>query len=320
MSSQYRVVVANRIEDFIAKNSRFIKHCYQLSNSPFWGKTEVLYDSAITFTRRTLKSSIIERGKSPTSLRAFTFHSVSDKFIRSGVPFVKGDVSVSSSGNPFTSFTLEGCHYHTLVASDGFARKMLSDKEWKTYLEINKDERTVVVKNSHECKPIIGVIDHALNDLANGKLVETNASEINDIRQALLKKLVVMIKHAKLEKPRANASSRLLYKASEAIMNTRYKNITVEELADKTGTSRRNLELVFRSQIGLSPKQFILNVRLNRIRYELLTNSHANVNGVVKRHGIKHLGHFSKAYKNLFLELPSETRARASARQAELVN
>lgn len=311
MSSQYRVVEANKIEDFIAKNSRFIKICYQLQSGPFWGKTEALYDSAITFTRRTVGCTTLERGRSPKHLRTFTFHTSSDKFIRNGVPFTDGDISVNCSGDAFISFLTHHCHYFSLAVSDAFARKHLSDKNWAAYQQINSNERTVVVKNSAEHTTITELLGETLNKLANHTLLETDESVVEDIQHNLMEKLASMVKHADVERTRSNAANRLLDRASEIIMNNRYRNITVEELAKEVGTSRRNLELIFRANLSLSPKQFILSVRLNRIRQELLTKRQANVNGIVKRFGIKHLGHFSKAYKGLFLELPSETRERA---------
>lgn len=312
MSSQYRVVVANNIEDFIAKKSRFINQCYQLDKAPFWGKTEVLYDSAITFTRRSIQCTILERGRAPSNLRGFTFHSTDNNFIRNGVSFSAGDICVSCSGDAFITFIRSGSVYHSLMVNDQFAKKLLSPEEWSVYQQINATDRSVIVKNSGHYPGIIKLLDDTLDNLANGSLEESDTKAINDIQTLLLQNLVKMIADAQVEKLRSNAKHRLLYKASKIVLDTRIKMIAVEELAQRIGTSRRNLEHVFQSNLGVSPKQFIVSVRMNRIRNELLSKD-VSAGGVAKRYGITHLGHFSKAYKNLFNELPNETRGRAAA-------
>lgn len=313
MSSQYRVVVANNIEDFIARKSRFINQCYQVDKGPFWGKTEVLYDSAITFTRRTINCTVLERGRAPNNLRGFTFHSGNNTFIRSGVSFSAGDISVSCSGDAFITFIRAGCAYHSLMVIDQFAKKLLTKKEWSIYQQINARDRSVVVKKSAQHPGIVKLLNNTLDALANGSLVDTDTQSINDIQTLLLQKLVKMIEQADVEKLRSNATHRLLYKASKIVLDTRIKAIAVEELAKRIGTSRRNLEHVFQSNLGISPKQFILSVRMNRIRKDLLNKINVSATGVAKHYGITHLGHFSKAYKNLFNELPNETRGRAAA-------
>ena len=312
MSSQYRVVVANNIEDFIAKKSRFINHCYQIDKGPFWGKTEILYDSALTFTRRTINCTILERGRAPSNLRGFTLHSTNNKFIRSGVSFSAGDISVSCSGDAFITFIRSGCVYHSLMVNDQFAKKLLSEREWTIYQQINAKNRSVIVRNSLEYTNIAALLDNTLDDLANGSLVDTQLKAIGHIQQKLLKNLVLMIDTAVVEKPRSNATHRLLYKASKVVLDTRIKAITVEDLASRVNTSRRNLEHVFQSTLGISPKQFILSVRMNRVRKDLLHKVNVSTAGIAKHYGISHLGHFSNAYKALFNELPSETRGRAA--------
>lgn len=313
MSSQYRVVVANNIEDFLAKKSRFISQCYQVDKGPFLGKTEILYDSAITFTRRTIHCTIIERGRSPSNLRGFTFHSSDNNFIRNGLSFGDGDISVSCNGDDFITFIRSGCVYHSMMVNDQFAKKHLSKKEWKIYQQVTSKDKSVVIRDSQENATIIKLIDDTLDALATGSLTDTQYKMIEDIQKNLLQALVKMAENAEIEKLRANATHKLIYKASKIILDSRIKSITVEELALRIDTSRRNLEHIFQASLGISPKQCILSVRMNRVRKDLLNKIGTSTAGIAKNYGITHQGHFSSAYKNLFNELPSETRGRAAA-------
>jgi len=313
MSSQYRVVVANNIEEFHAKRSRFISQCYQLEAGPFWGKTEVLYDSALTFTRRTVNRTILERGRAPNNLRGFTFHTTSGTFVRNGIAFQAGDTSASRNGDAFVTFIRGGCHYYSLMVSDSFAKKLLSAAEWQSYGKITAENRSIVIKRSPEFPCIVNLLDNTLDALADGTFSDGESKEIRAMQQELLRDLVILIETAEISPIRANSNHRLLYKASKIVMDTRIKALTVEELAKRIGTSRRNLEHIFQALIGLSPKQYLQNVRLNRIREELLNRDTASVMGIAKHFGINHMGHFSSAYRGLFGELPSETRARVAA-------
>lgn len=313
MGSQYRVIVANRIEEFRAKNSRFINYCYLLEKGPFWGKTEVLYDTAITFTRRTVKRTILERGRMPANLRGFTIHSTSGKFIRNGICFQKGDISASRTGDAFITILRAGCHYYSLSVSDNFAKRVLTKAEWGVYSKVNADQRSVLIKHSSEFPAIVAMIDDTLDGLANGSITDSDNDAIRSIQQRLLQQITTMIEGANIDTLRSNSNHRLLFKACKVVMDTRLKSLSVEDLAKRIGTSRRNLEHIFQSLVGFPPKQFIQNVRLNRIREDLLNLHSLSVMGITKRYGINHLGHFSGTYKSLFGELPSETRARARA-------
>ena len=313
MASQYRVVIANSIEEFHPTKSRFANECYQLEKAPFWGKTEVLYDSALTMSRRSIQCTLLERGRAPTNLRVFTFHSKPHCYVRNGISFDSGDVSASRSGDSFITFLRKGCTYHSLMVNDGFANKLLSFDEVKTYRDITGDNRSIVIKQSPEFPFTVDLIDNIFNALAVGSLQDADERSLRGLQVELLRNLVLLIGSAGCESMRTNSNHRLLDKASKIVMATRVKSLSVEELAKRVGTSRRNLEHIFQTIVGLPPKQFLQNVRLNRVREALLSENHVSVIGIAKRHGINHMGHFSAAYKTLFGELPSETQARAAA-------
>jgi AraC-like DNA-binding protein len=86
----------------------------------------------------------------------------------------------------------------------------------------------------------------------------------------------------------------------------------IPELAADLGVSQRTLEQIFREHLGISPKRFVVLMRLNEIYCDLLRSSpdNATVAELAQRHGIRQLGRFSAAYRVQFGELPSETLRR----------
>lgn len=83
-------------------------------------------------------------------------------------------------------------------------------------------------------------------------------------------------------------------------------------LAEVAGCSLRGLYAGFQEFCGMSPMQYLRELRLDGVRADLLVGGTAvSVSGVALRWGFGHLGRFSAEYKARFGEHPSETLRRA---------
>ncbi len=111
---------------------------------------------------------------------------------------------------------------------------------------------------------------------------------------------------------------RLFRVAREHIDQQLTLGISVAEVCRRTGVSRRSLESVFRSMVGIGPGTYIRNLQLNRVRRDLLSSRQdgESIGDIAARYGIWHWSRFSQHYRLLFGELPSETRARSQRRLA----
>ncbi|GAB2188408.1 helix-turn-helix domain-containing protein [Sessilibacter sp. MAH1] len=89
------------------------------------------------------------------------------------------------------------------------------------------------------------------------------------------------------------------------------KNFTITELCEKTYMSRRSLQYCIEENVGLSPVKFIKWSKLNRVRKELLKiqSDELTIFEIAQGCGFTHAGQFSKDYKTLFGETPSQTLA-----------
>ena len=116
-----------------------------------------------------------------------------------------------------------------------------------------------------------------------------------------------------LEMRRSSAAhrARLLRKACEIIDARLMEGLTMFELCQMIGTSRRTLENIFVEALGVSPYQYVRTLRLNSIRKALLLEENANstIGDIVGGWGIWHLSRFAADYRSMFGELPSQTRA-----------
>jgi AraC family ethanolamine operon transcriptional activator len=82
----------------------------------------------------------------------------------------------------------------------------------------------------------------------------------------------------------------------------------MSELCKAVRVSRRVLEYAFRDVVGISPKQYIVALRLGRARRDIVAGGTlASISDIAERWGFFHLGRFSGVYKKFFGELPSAT-------------
>jgi len=94
-----------------------------------------------------------------------------------------------------------------------------------------------------------------------------------------------------------------------ASLDERFDPVTFTQ---ELGISQRQLQRTFRETYGYTPKRYLLNLRINEVRQELLQADPetATISSIALKYYFFDLSHFTKAYKALFGELPSQTLQR----------
>jgi AraC family transcriptional regulator, ethanolamine operon transcriptional activator len=90
------------------------------------------------------------------------------------------------------------------------------------------------------------------------------------------------------------------------------ERLYVSDLCRVTAVGERALEHAFKQTMGLTPVAYLARLRLHRVRDALRNPSPGSktVSAVALDWGFWHFGDFSRAYKDCFGELPSETLRR----------
>jgi AraC family ethanolamine operon transcriptional activator len=105
-----------------------------------------------------------------------------------------------------------------------------------------------------------------------------------------------------------SARHRLLDRARTMIEDDAAGVVRVAQLCLALGVPIRTLDDAFRVGMGMSPKRFILGVRLNKVRRQLSQpDETTTVTASATRQHFFHFGHFSSQYRWLFGETPSQT-------------
>ena len=89
--------------------------------------------------------------------------------------------------------------------------------------------------------------------------------------------------------------------------------LTLNEVSDYVGVSRRQLERLFKNNLNITPSRYYLELRLSRARLLLIQTS-VPVIDVAISCGFSSAPHFSKCYSDLFGRSPSSERRTVKTR------
>ena len=108
--------------------------------------------------------------------------------------------------------------------------------------------------------------------------------------------------------------SRIVKIAEDHALSHTGAHLYVTDLCRVAAVSERTLEYAFRAVMGLSPTAYLTRIRLHRVHHALLQAQPGSttVTEEALNWGFWHFGEFSRAYKDCFDELPSNTLRRVS--------
>jgi len=108
------------------------------------------------------------------------------------------------------------------------------------------------------------------------------------------------------------AQTLIVKRAEDFALSHIEDHLYVSDLCKFVGASERTLEYAFKEIMGLTPVTYLIRVRLHRVRQALLAANQGTttVSTEALNWGFWHFGEFSRAYKECFDELPSDTLRR----------
>jgi AraC-like DNA-binding protein len=103
------------------------------------------------------------------------------------------------------------------------------------------------------------------------------------------------------------ASLGQLRRAEEFMRSRLDTALSLEEVADAAGVTRRTLALLFRRHRELSPMEVLRNMRLDAAHAQLARQDGASVTQIALDCGFSHLSRFAACYRERFGQLPRDT-------------
>lgn len=112
----------------------------------------------------------------------------------------------------------------------------------------------------------------------------------------------------------AGARPRTVKRVMDAIQQDPARQWTAADMAELAGVSVRRIQQGFRECVGMTPMEYLADVRLERVHTDLSgSDCTATVSDVALRWGIMHTGRFAAAYRRKYGVSPSETRRGVTA-------
>ncbi len=140
--------------------------------------------------------------------------------------------------------------------------------------------------------------------------LERLAESLVEITALTLAEFQVMNSKAKTCKaPSCRRQTQLIRKTREFCIEHSNETLRISDLCRELEVSERTLRHVFRERINMSPLDYLKKIKLNQAYKKLRSSDHNKImiKQVALDHGFPHLGQFSRDYRNLFGELPSQT-------------
>lgn len=132
----------------------------------------------------------------------------------------------------------------------------------------------------------------------------------DDFLPLLISKIPIKLNSQSLSK--SSRRSQLIARAEQKISANLEKPLTLKQLTEDLGSSRSALFYGFQDLFGLSPMRYLKVRRLNALRQYLKASEpdSCQIAGLASQFGFCSPSHFTRDYKTMFGELPSETLAK----------
>lgn len=312
MINSFQSITANQIEHFRWRDSRYIQFVAQLSRGNFEGQYAGVEHQEMTYIRRQTDQTIAESGIMPDDYVGIGFYPEESSFYLKGRYYGKGGIIVADAGQHWDGVTLKGCTHYSVIFRKDNIKKYFNEQQQAIWQKLFAGEYDIASADLDFQYAIFRSIDRAIKYLEQQVVSLNDERFFSDCRDDIMYFIAKVIDSVATDNLRMNSNARLLDKALDLINKRLHESVRVAEVANELHTNRRNLELAFNYYLGITPKEYINNMRLNLIRHDLVSNAmeEPSISQIAKQHGIKHLGNFSRAYATLFEELPTETLRR----------
>lgn len=155
---------------------------------------------------------------------------------------------------------------------------------------------------------LIATVDRIWNDV-DGNERGPDQKEVDTLERELLH--VLKRSHALWQKTESGLSEaeKKAFSVKAYIVANLQETMTIASLVQRFDLSDKTLETTFKNLFGLTPKQMINSLKLNRVHEELskADPKTSTVSEIAIRWGFSHFGRFAGLYRRMFGELPSVT-------------
>lgn len=293
----------------------------QIEGGAFAGDLIVAQLAGMQFARVAYNREIRSWGNSPDGMIALAVPLSTPQLLTWHGYSLSMDQVILQKGSHGIDFLRKGTFHHAFAAIDMAALLQAADATHQPQV------KSLLLGNALIAQPD----EIALNQFrcyfqTLFALIQMRPERIlRPITQAFIRKkaitLMLNLLTPKTDGPALHASSRhqVMKQAESLMLENLDRPLTIHDLCMELHVSERTLRYGFQECFGMNPVAYCRAHRLNGVRRQLkaVTADQTTVTDVAIQWGFWHMGQFSKDYKKMFDESPSETlrcpHVRASA-------
>jgi len=257
---------------------------------------------------------IDQKGSSPPGFWTFAIlTNESSPIIWRGRQVSKKSVMIYAPGSEIDAQSRPAFDVYTLSYPESLLDELAQMFEITSFRKLIESSDLITAKESKlsKCRE---QTKHILSEIKEQPLKLNSKAMLDEMRFSLSHQLISTLEYSRPEyhKPFYRKRDRALRRAKAYLSEHAQEPLTVRDLCRVTEVSERTLRYAFLQQFGISPKSYLLAMRLNGVRRQLsqADPSSATIADMANHWGFWHMGQFAADYRRLFGELPSETLKR----------
>ena len=288
---------------------------HQLSKGAFTGWKKLFHSDPVRYSVNYLEPSVsLESITGAHDLGMHFTLSKNNVFI-DGTKFKNNQVCSILPESKLNVLTQKNSAFIYLILDKRSLKNCCSDGDYQQLLSIYQNLTSPKEVSKWVIRELCLKLSYLIDEIEAGEVTEDDKVVIEDFKSSLIDELL-KFSDAKKKKIRINDQTRIVKKSLDYIQHTDLCQMNINALSGEVNHSRRTLENAFKNILGVSPKQVIVSIRLQKIRQELLNNRGTAISFIARKYGVTHMGRFSRDYQQMFGELPRETVSKlASARR-----
>lgn len=277
-----------------------IRHA-QLEKGDFSGHLTQLMHGPVILGIHKMNQTILQQGSSINGYTTFLIPLNMEQDISWRKQRLTGlCIGIYKDGMEHHSITSSNFYFAQVSIKNDFLYKTLSRPEFETTRGLINSEEVIEIDRVNADlirRMIIGICNAIQPDLELMRI---------DLPFLILDSIKATSQNARLYSPAKRDVT--FFKAINYINLNIEKKINIQDICRATGLSERSIRYIFQDKAGLSPKRYINNLRLNKLRYEIkFKGAQNNIGDLACKWGFWHSGQFAFDYERLFGELPSES-------------
>lgn len=282
----------------------------QLSKGDFNAHTNLLTAGTLQLAIRSSEAKHFQNATIASGKIAMIFPLIQDEHISNGKLIgPERQYLILHGDENRIIFPKDNKHVSLIFDTDNL-KKYLSEDEAEQFIKTYKSISTGVVSSDQKLL-LTQKLYNLYQDLKQlNENTELNPTVYEDAYASLFHSLnTYQEAHSPKIFERVKNNERLLARALDFIHSEPLHNLSVSHLVSNIHASSRSIQYCFSDLLGMTPKKYLIRLRLNAIRKELNAASptERTITNIANNYGVVNIGRFKQDYQKFFNESPRET-------------